>query len=201
LRQVAFLWQTRPLRRERLYVADEVDIALQYLRDVFLPVLPVLYARWERALGFRPRSFLRLGSWIGGDRGGNPNVTADSLRLALNRAAHAVLEDYLDRLHALGGELSLSTELAKASPAVLRLAERSGDTNAGRADEPYRRAVIGMYSRLAATFEVLVGHPPARRATTHGEPYVSAEEFRADLGEIAASLHAESGRASWRARG
>ena len=95
LRQIALLWQTRPLRRERLYVADEVEIALTYLRDVFLPVLPALYARWERVLGHRPRSFLRLGSWIGGDRDGNPNVTAESLHIALGRASQAVLESYL----------------------------------------------------------------------------------------------------------
>ncbi len=189
LRQIALLWQTRPLRRERLYVADEVEIALTYLRDVFMPVLPALYARWERELGARPRSFLRLGSWIGGDRDGNPNVTAESLHLALGRAAQAVLESYLDQLHALGAELSLSTELATTTDAVLQLAHHSGDANAGRADEPYRRAVIGMYSRLAATFEQLVGHPPARRATTPGQPYLRAEELRSDLVEIAHSLH------------
>ena len=112
LRQIALLWQTRPLRRERLYVADEVEIALAYLRDMLLPVLPALYARWERLLAHRPKSFLRLGSWIGGDRDGNPNVTADSLRLALQRASQTVLATYLDQLHALGAELSISTELA-----------------------------------------------------------------------------------------
>jgi phosphoenolpyruvate carboxylase len=188
IRQIALLWQTRPLRRERLYVADEVEIALTYLRDVFLPVLPALYARWERALGSRPRSFLRLGSWIGGDRDGNPNVSADSLHLALGRASQAALESYLDQLHALGAELSLSTELAKTTESVARLADHSGDSNPGRADEPYRRAVIGIYARLAATFEKLVGHPPARRASTQGEPYSTAEELRADLIEIAHSL-------------
>jgi phosphoenolpyruvate carboxylase len=102
LRQIALLWQTRPLRRERLYVADEVDTALTYLRDVFLPVLPALYARWERVLGSRPRSFLRPGSWIGGDRDGNPNVTAASLEAALGRASEAVLADYLAQIHTLG---------------------------------------------------------------------------------------------------
>jgi phosphoenolpyruvate carboxylase len=75
-RQIALLWRTRPLRRERLFVADEVETALSYLRDVFLPVLPAMYARWERALGARPTSFLRPGSWIGGDRDGNPFVDA-----------------------------------------------------------------------------------------------------------------------------
>ena len=188
LRQIALLWQTRPLRRERLYVADEVEIALTYLRDVFLTVLPALYARWERVLGHRPRSFLRLGSWIGGDRDGNPNVTADSLHLALGRASQSVLENYLDQLHALGAELSLSTEHAAATDEVMKLAQHSGDDNPGRADEPYRRAVIGIYARLAATYETLVGHPPARRASTPGEPYETAEELRADLVDIAHSL-------------
>ena len=66
-------------------------------------------------LGSRPESFLRLGSWIGGDRDGNPHVTADSLRLPLGRASQALLADYLDQLHALGAELSISNELAEVS--------------------------------------------------------------------------------------
>ena len=188
LRQIALLWQTRPLRRERLYVADEVEIALTYLRDIFLPVLPTLYARWERALAHRPKSFLRLGSWIGGDRDGNPNVKADSLHLALGRASQAVMENYLDQLHALGAELSISTELAVATDAVAKLAKSSGDEKPARSDEPYRRALTGIYARVAATYEKSAGHPPARRASVAGEPYQSAEQLRADLVDIAHAL-------------
>ena len=188
VRQIALLWQTRPLRRERLYVADEVEIALTYLRDVFLPTLPALYARWERNLGQRPRSFLRLGNWIGGDRDGNPNVTAESLQLALGRASQAVLQSYLDQLHALGAELSLSTELGTVSPALAALAEASGDDHPARHDEPYRRAVTGIYARVAATFQLLVGQLPARRASVPAEPYRSAEQLRADLVILAQSL-------------
>jgi phosphoenolpyruvate carboxylase len=192
LRQIALLWQTRPLRRERLYVTDEVEIALTYLRDVFLPVLPLLYARWERELPHRPKSFMRLGSWIGGDRDGNPNVNADSLRVALGSSSRAVLESYLDQLHMLGAELSISTELAKTTPEVEQLAEASGDTHAARKDEPYRRALTGCYARLAATYETFTGHPPARRASVPGKPYGSPEEFRTDLVTLAHSL-AQSG--------
>jgi phosphoenolpyruvate carboxylase len=188
VRQISLLWQTRPLRRERLYVADEVEIALTYLRDVFMPVLPLLYARWERSLPHRPRSFLRLGSWIGGDRDGNPNVTADSLQLALGRASQAALESYLDQLHALGAELSISTELSTTTDAVKRLAERSGDSNPARQDEPYRRAITGIYARLAATYERFTGNPPARRPSVRGEPYPSPDELRTDLVDIAHSL-------------
>ncbi|HEY4213434.1 MAG TPA: phosphoenolpyruvate carboxylase [Steroidobacteraceae bacterium] len=192
LRQVALLWQTRPLRRERLYVADEVQIALTYLRDVFLPVLPALYARWERTLPHRPRSFLRLGSWIGGDRDGNPNVKAESLRFALSQAAQAALDSYLEQLNSLGAELSISTELASTTEGLLELAEASGDDNPVRRDEPYRRALTGCYSRLAATYQEITGHPPARLPTVGGKAYGSPEELRTDLVEIAHAL-AQSG--------
>ena len=188
LRQIALLWQTRPLRRERLYVADEVEIALTYLRDVFLPVLPGLYARWERALAHRPKSFLRLGSWIGGGHAGETNRSAGFARLSLGGAPPTRVLNYLDHLHALGQELSLSTELASASEAVLKLAQDSGDTNAGRADEPYRRAVIAVYARLAATYTKLTGHTPPRPASSTGEPYEDADALRADLVAIALSL-------------
>ncbi len=188
LRQISLLWQTRPLRRERIQVADEVEIALSYLRDVFLPVLPQLYARWERLLAHRPHGFLRLGSWIGGDRDGNPNVTAASLVLALRRASQAALGSYLDQLHGLGSELSISTELASATPEVLALAEASGDTHPARHDEPYRRALTGIYARLAATYEYLVGEPPARRATVPGLRYPDPQALRTDLVALAHSL-------------
>jgi len=141
---------------------------------MLLPVLPALYARWERLLSDRPRSFLRLGSWIGGDRDGNPNVTADSLRLALRRASQTVLEAYLDQLHALGADLSVSTELAAPTEAVAALAERGGDVNPARRDEPYRRAITGMYARLAASFERIAGQIAPRRASVAGAPYESA---------------------------
>jgi phosphoenolpyruvate carboxylase len=194
--QISLLWQTRALRRERLYVADEVDTLLTYFRDVFVPVIPAMYARWERALGRRPASFLRLGSWIGGDRDGNPHVVADSLRLALDRASKLLLLDYLEQLNSLGAELSISNELAPVSAAVMQLAQRSGDLNPARADEPYRRAIIGIYARLAATFTRLAGHTPPRAASVDGEPYADPQSLRNDLSLLEQSLAAESKIAS-----
>jgi phosphoenolpyruvate carboxylase len=190
--QIALLWQTRALRRERLYVADEVDTALTYLRDIFLPTVPVLYARWERLIGRRPASFLRLGSWIGGDRDGNPHVTADSLRLGLSRSAQALLAEYLDQLNALGAELSVSSELAGVSAGLSALAQRSGDLNAARADEPYRRAITGIYARLAATHQIVTGRVPPRPASVSAAPYPDAESLRADLDVLEQSLMSES---------
>ena len=198
-RQIALLWQTRALRRERLYVTDEVEAALAYMRDIFLPVLPSLYARWERVLKHRPKSFLRLGSWIGGDRDGNPNVTAESLQLALGRASQTVLADYLERLHAIGAELSISNELASVTKAVDRLAEQSGDDNPTRRDEPYRRAITGCYARLAATYKKLTGRSPPRPASVIGDAYPDAESLRADLLALEQSL--ETSSRGWLGRG
>ncbi|MBB5684149.1 phosphoenolpyruvate carboxylase [Sphingobium boeckii] len=189
-RQIALLWQTRTLRRERLFVADEVETALAYLRDTFLPVLPALYARWERALGHRPASFLRPGSWIGGDRDGNPFVTAESLTLALSRSAETVIAWYLDALHGLGAELSISSELAEAGAEVAALAEASGDTAPSRQDEPYRRAITGIYARLSATLQQLTGKAAPRPSAIRGKPYDGPDAFRADLVAIAHGLAA-----------
>jgi phosphoenolpyruvate carboxylase len=188
LRQIALLWQTRVLRRERLYVTDEVEIALSYLRDVFLPALPALYQRWDRALGERVPSFLKPGSWIGGDRDGNPFVTADSLKTALAKASEAVLGYYIDAVHALGAELSISTNLAPADAAVSALAEKSGDMAESRTDEPYRRALSGIYARLAATHLALTGKTAPRPGALKGERYPDPQAFRADLVTIARAL-------------
>lgn len=195
LRQIALLWQTRVLRRERLYVTDEVETALSYLRDVFLPALPALYQRWDRALGERTPGFLKPGSWIGGDRDGNPFVTADSLRAALGKASAAVLVYYLDAVHALGAELSISTNLAPADPAVVALATASGDDAESRSDEPYRRALSGIYARLAATHLALTGKPAPRPGPLKGERYADPQAFRADLVVIARALAAGGGGA------
>ncbi len=192
-RQVALLWQTRALRRERLGVADEVETTLSYLRDVFLPAMPALYQRWDRALGGRVPSFLKPGSWIGGDRDGNPNVTADSLTLALARAAETVIGHYLDTLHALGAELSISSLRAQVDPAVLALADASGDTAASRQDEPFRRAISGIYARLAATYQALTGKAPPRPGALKGERYPDPQAFRADLVAIARALATRGG--------
>jgi phosphoenolpyruvate carboxylase len=189
-RQIALLWQTRPLRRERLYVADEVENALAWLRDVFLPTLPALYARWDRTLGHRTASFLRIGSWIGGDRDGNPNVVADSLNLALGRASETVLGYYLAAVHALGAELSISTELADIDANVLALAEASGDTAPSRADEPFRRAISGIYARLCATFLQVTGKTAPQPSFLTGEPYADPIQFRNDLRTLARGLGA-----------
>ncbi len=184
-RQVALLWQTRPLRRERIRVTDEIDTVLSWLEEDFLPVMPALLQGWADVLGEAPPPFLTVGSWIGGDRDGNPNVTADALNAAMSGAARTLFLWYLDAVHALGAELSLSAELAPVTDTVRRLAEAGGDSSPARADEPYRRALTGIYARLAATCRLLAGVEPPRPARVPGAPYASPGEFRADLDAIA----------------
>jgi phosphoenolpyruvate carboxylase len=200
VRQIALLWQTRTLRRDRLYVADEIDTALAYLRDVLLPTLPALYARWDREFGQRIPSFLRLGNWIGGDRDGNPNVNADSLKLVLARSAEAVIGYYLEAIHGLGAELSISTELSGVSEGLQKLAEAAHDPGRTRDDEPYRRAITGIYARLAATYEEIVGRRPPRAARIQSDPYSDPASLRRDLATVAQAL-GEHGKKALRTGG
>ncbi len=194
--RVMQLWQTRLLRFTKLTVADEIENALSYYEATFLREIPKLYAELEAALPGQPiASFLRMGQWIGGDRDGNPNVTAQTLEHALTRQSDVALRHYLTEVHFLGGELSLSAMLVPFGPEMLALAERSPDTNEHRQDEPYRRALTGMYARLAATLKKLTGGDAARHAVAPQNPYASAQEFLADLRTIEASLcshHAEA---------
>ena len=194
--RVMQLWQTRLLRFTKLTVADEIENALSYYEATFLREIPKLYASLERELGDLPvHSFLRMGQWIGGDRDGNPNVSADTLNYALSRQAEVALRHYLTEIHLLGGELSMSAMLAGVSPAMQALANSSPDTNEHRQDEPYRRALTGVYARLAATLKILTGGDAARHAVAPQNAYAKSEEFLADLRTIAASLRANHGDA------
>ncbi len=194
--RVMQLWQTRLLRFTKLTVADEIENALSYYEATFLREIPKLYANLERELGNQQiHSFLRMGQWIGGDRDGNPNVSADTLNYALGRQAEVALRHYLTEVHFLGGELSLSAMLVDVSPAMQALANSSPDTNEHRQDEPYRRALTGVYARLAATLKNLTGGDAARHAVAPQNAYAQSEEFLADLRTIAASLKANHGEA------
>ena len=198
--RVMQLWQTRLLRFTKLTVADEIENALSYYEATFLREIPKLYAVLERELaggldGLPVHSFLRMGQWIGGDRDGNPNVSADTLTYALGRQAEVALRFYLTETHLLGGELSMSAMLASVSPAMQALANSSPDTNAHRQDEPYRRALTGVYARLAATLKNLTGGDAARHAVAPQNAYAKSDDFLADLRTVASSLRANHGDA------
>ncbi|WP_300454550.1 phosphoenolpyruvate carboxylase [Accumulibacter sp.] len=195
-RIVLTLWQTRMLRTSRLMVLDEVVNGLSYYDYTFLRELPRLYGWLEDHLGaadggrraLELPDFLHLGSWIGGDRDGNPFVTAGVTRQTLRLQSARALRFHLDEIHALGAELSLAEGLVGVSEALQSLAARSPDSAAARRDEPYRRALTGIYARLAATLRSLDGVEPERHAVGESAAYADAEEFAADLDIIHRSL-------------
>ncbi len=197
-RAVLTLWQTSVLRKTRLRVVDEVANGLSYYDYTFLRELPRFYAELEDRLGtIDPSwdgvpvpSFLRMGSWIGGDRDGNPFVTAEILREALRLQSRRALGFYLEELHALGGELSIDGRNHGVSLELRALAERSPDRSPHRQDEPYRRAISGMYARLAATAWSLDRLEAPRHAVGDAPPYGTAAELGADLKTIFDSLAA-----------
>lgn len=194
--RVMQLWQTRLLRFSKLTVADEIENSLSYYESTFLREIPKIYAALEEALGTHPVApFLRMGQWIGGDRDGNPNVNAQTLQHALKRQADVALRHYLTEVHFLGSELSLSAMLVEFPPAMKALAEKSPDTNAHRIDEPYRRALTGMYARLAATLKSLTGGDAARHAVEPQNPYADSDSFLADLKVIQSSLNSHHAKA------
>jgi len=194
--RVMQLWQTRLLRYSKLTVSDEVENALSYYESTFLREIPKLYSELEQHVGKHDvHSFLRMGQWIGGDRDGNPFVSAETLQYAMRRQADMVLRFYLTEVHYLGTELSMSSILVPLSQEMEALANKSPDTNEHRKDEPYRRALTGMYARLAANLKEMTGGDAARHAVAPQNPYATAEEFLADLRVIEASLQNNHGDA------
>ena len=194
--RVLQLWHTRLLRFTKLTVADEIENALTYYETTFLREIPKIYAQLEDSLdGNSVASFLKMGQWIGGDRDGNPNVNAKTLEHAITRQSEMVLRHYLTEVHYLGRELSVSALLLKFSKKMQDLAAASPDINEHRQDEPYRRALTGMYSRLAATLKVLTNTDAARHAVPPQNPYTSAQEFLSDLKIIEDSLVSQGAKA------
>ena len=195
-RAVLTLWQTAILRTTKLAVTDEVANGLTFYDYTFLREMPCFYAQLEDHLRRMDPSwtttelpsFLRMGSWIGGDRDGNPFVTAPVLRQAMRMQSTRALQFYLDELHALGAELSLSTRVIAVSEPLRQLAERSPDPSPHRKMEPYRQAISGIYARVAATLRTLDGLEAPRHAVGDAPPYQTSAEFRSDLDIIDRSL-------------
>ena len=209
--RVTSLWQTRMLRDARLTVADEIENALSYYRATFLEEIPALYADIEAALRRArpaPRACRRSCRWAAGLA-----AIATAIRTsprprsmhAITRQATVIFEHYLEQVHKLGAELSVSNLLAGASDALKALADASPDQSPHRIDEPYRRALIGMYTRLAASAACGSAKAACRcaaRAARHpAKPYaigggIRARPARADRIARRASRRVSVGAAS-----
>ncbi|MFL6818690.1 MAG: phosphoenolpyruvate carboxylase [Bradyrhizobium sp.] len=204
-REVLTLWQTNLLRRTKLTVLDEVANGLSFYDYTFLHEVPRLHCALEDQLNDSDgaqeelASFLRMGSWIGGDRDGNPFVTAEVMRGTLKMQSSRVLRYYLEEVHALGAELSLAAHLADISHELRALAERSPDTSPHRSGEPYRLAVSGIYARLTAT-AVRLDVETTRAPVGQAAAYADVAEFKADLDILHRSLISNNSRVIARGR-
>lgn len=195
-RTILTLWQTNLLRHSKMGVIDEVKNGLTYYDYTFLEELPRLYAKLEDLLQQHSDtnepvslpSFFRIGSWIGGDRDGNPFVTSDVMAETLKRQSSVALNYYLTEVHLLGGELSLSARIVNISPELKALSDASPDRSPHRAEEPYRRAVVGVYAKIAATLDCLDDEKAVLKPVEIATPYNSPKELKDDLLIIQKSL-------------
>jgi phosphoenolpyruvate carboxylase len=192
-RQVLTLWQTALIRLSRLKISDEIAVGLRYYTAALFEVIPQVNAEVREALRARwpdtellAEPILRPGSWIGGDRDGNPNVTADVVRLATGSAAFTAFARYLAELTDLEQELSMSARLITVTPEVAALADACPD--AVHLDEPYRRALRTIRGRLTATATEILDSHPQDELDLGLPPYGAPAELRADLDAIDVSL-------------
>lgn len=196
---VLLLWQTALLRLSKLRVRDEINEALRYYQASLFDVVPALTRDLSEVVSARiggdpidTTGSITMGSWIGGDRDGNPFVTSDVVGLAIDRQTETALGHHLAALYELSRSLSMTDRLVTPTPEVSALAAASGDDSPFRADEPYRRALRGMHARLhgfsrrvlAAEVEV-----PGPAPSEPREDYDDLSELLADLDRVIESLH------------
>ncbi|ACQ80980.1 Phosphoenolpyruvate carboxylase [Beutenbergia cavernae DSM 12333] len=193
LGEIDTLWRTSPLRTSKPSPLDEVRTAMGVFDETLFQVLPQVYRILDdHLLGAdagrvapRAPAFVRLGSWIGADRDGNPNVTAKVTRAAASIAAEHVLLGLERAATRIGRALTLDATSTPPSGELLALWRRQQSVDeeltaeiAARApDEPYRRVVLVIAERIAAT-----------RRRDADLAYADPEELLADLDVVQASL-------------
>ncbi|QSO47669.1 phosphoenolpyruvate carboxylase [Alicyclobacillus mengziensis] len=197
--EVVSIWQTSPIRDKRITVLGEVRNGLYFLDSILFDILPEVHLHLEEELSkaypnrnFKVPSFLRFGSWMGGDRDGNPNVTADVTWQTLLIHFELALSKYRERLVAMSLDLSQSYSLAGASQELL--------DSLGCADipsEPYRAKLDIMMARLEASIAELdyakTQSDGLLATNIVNRPYASAKELLADLYMIDRSLREHHG--------
>ena len=196
---VLLLWQTALLRLSKLRVRDEINEAIRYYGTSLFEVIPSLTKDFESSLAAAAGTdetvdaahAITMGSWIGGDRDGNPFVTAEVMRYAIHRQTATALEHHLDLLYALSHRLSMTDRLVTPTAELLALATASGDDSPFRADEPYRRALRGMHARLYAFASAVMDPTAGPAGPAPAEPrraYTDIEELEDDLDVVISSL-------------
>ena len=201
--QIHVLWQTDNLRMRKPTVVDEIKYGLYYFRSSLFSALPTVYRYLERALertygpgNVTVPSFLEFGSWIGGDRDGNPNVTPEVTRLAARMQHREVIAEYLNSARKLRGELSQSSRLCGPSGALKRrlaayaeeLPELFSTDPAQFSHEPYRRLFQAAAERLRHNLTRIDGLMAGDGHGGSPAAYADARELLGDLALVRDSL-------------
>ena len=196
-RQILTLWQTALIRLERLNIKDEIRSGLRYYDASFFEVVPKINTGVRAALrsaypdaGLDDDPMLRMGSWIGGDRDGNPFVTGEIVEMATTLAARTAIGHHLSELRLLAEELSMSTRLMSPDDRIYELG--GVDRADPAADEPFRLALGKIRSRLVATAVHMFGEEVMKASDLFeldgAEPYSDAGELLAELDIVDAAL-------------
>ncbi|MBA8908056.1 phosphoenolpyruvate carboxylase [Aminobacter ciceronei] len=185
--EIELLWMSGELRLERPSVEREIAWGLHFFREVIFEATPKLYDSVEEALArhypeydIKVPSFMRYASWIGGDRDGNPNVTAKITAYALNECRQAIVGWYIGQVRKLVTVLSISANVVDIPDTFIKALghalHRSGNASeivARNPDEPLRQFAGAMLDRLEAM-----------RGAASAKPYTRSEGFKTDLREL-----------------
>ena len=198
---IEILMQTDIIRGHKLKVSNEITNVLTYYPKSLIPAITKFTARYKElakkhGLDIANATPITMGMWIGGDRDGNPYVTADTLKLSATLQSQVIFEYYIKQINQLYRSISLSTSYMKPSTEVMHLSELSNDDSPFRTNEPYRRAFYYIESRLVRTEQKLLNitnqHSFLKeRDLEHLDQipvYEDAQEFKADLEVIKRSL-------------
>ncbi|GAA5349650.1 phosphoenolpyruvate carboxylase [Streptococcus uberis] len=190
-RYVEIIMQTDIIREKKLKVKNEITNVMAYYHSSIIPAVTRLTLAYkelakEKGLELENPKPITMGMWIGGDRDGNPFVTAETLQLSASIQSQVIIEYYLEKLSKLYRSLSLSSRFSKTSKALDDLAALSSDTSIYREHEPYRKAFHYIQSKMSNTLTSI-----KEKASHDKQPsniYETAEDFKKDLLIIKDSL-------------
>ena len=184
---IEILIQSDIIREKKLKVANEITNVLEYYNLSFIKAIGKLMTEYkllleENNIELRNETPITMGMWIGGDRDGNPFVTAETLNLSAMKQCELIINYYLDRLESLYRTFSMSTQFIEESKELEILANLSSDSSVYREKEPYRRAIFYIKDKLENTKEYLLNDKEV------GEKYLTSLDFISDLQIIEKSL-------------
>ncbi|HEW9358807.1 TPA: phosphoenolpyruvate carboxylase [Streptococcus pneumoniae] len=186
-RYIEIIMQTDMIREKKLKVTNEITNAMEYYNSSFLKVVPHLTTEYKRlaqahGLNLKQAKPITMGMWIGGDRDGNPFVTAKTLKQSALTQCEVIMNYYDKKIYQLYREFSLSTSIVNVSKQVREMARQSKDNSIYREKELYRRALFDIQSKIQATKTYLIEDEEV------GTRYETANDFYKDLIAIRDSL-------------